>query len=491
MTEFFQKNALPINARILRIAFWAVVSMALFSFIHGAFLTDVWPNEDGLFSFSSTSLSLYVTFGRWGLALYRYIFGATMSPWTCSLMAGLYLTAAVLIQISLFRLNSPIAKLTYIVITFASLQFAEMMEWRMQSDAVGLGILLATLSIRFLVRNSTGKGIAIAIALLVPAIAIYQTIAWHYAILLLLLLFNEKIRGDKRPYLSFITKGLLVAVLAAALSVLVGKTLARLHPAPEEVALFASAYQHGFNIWEVSREHWFDSSMFMLFFACDIREILLESVGCHSWNSLHNAAYVTTLSLIPTLAIVVKILRSEQSPKQKSMLGFLLALIFFFPYTPIFIMSCRVCRCFFADPPAHALIWALFAAGLSREIFKKGLIVLLLFVAIKSSYAVSCSEERRKAHCMRVILDRHSAEVAATLCSKREPDSSESRNILIVTGKKHQANLDTISPFPLYKNLRRATGKEEKNYAEAIETMGRWPQKTSIRAIDDKILIRM
>lgn len=488
MTDFFQKNALPINARILRSAFWAVVSMAIFTFIHFSFFTDVWPNTDGQLSFSSTSLSLYVAFGRWGLALYRYIFGPTMSPWTCSLMAGLYLTAAVLIQISLFRLNSPIAKLTYIVITFASLQFAEMMEWRMQSDAVGLGILLSTLSVRSLVRNSTGKGIAVAIALLVPAIGIYQTIVWHYVTLLAIFLVNGTLLGEKRPAFSLISKGGLLVLLAVSLSVIAGKALIVLFPASAETARFAAVYQQKFNIWEVSRENQFNAAMLARIFAHDIKEILLESVGFHRQNTLHNAAYVTTLSLIPSLALILIIVRSGHPLKQKVALISILAFIFFFPYTPVFIMNSRVCRCFFAECPAHAFIWGVCAAGLPGDRMKKALLFLLLFVVVKSSYAVSCHEELTQTHFMRRILNLHLAELIAT---QQLEEQASAEKMLIVSGTNEEANLDTISPFPLYKNLRRATSEEERNYAETIDSMGRWPQKTSIRTVDGHILIRM
>ncbi len=492
MTKSYPKTALPVDQRTLRSLFWGIVSIAIFTFIHFAFFTDVWPNPDGRFSFSSTSLSLYIAVGRWGLALYRYIFGSTMSPWSCSLMAGLYLTAAVLIQISLFRLKPALAKITYIVVSFASLQFAEMMVWRMQSDAVALGLLLSTLSVRSLIRDPSKKSLAVAIALLVPAIAIYQTIVWHYVILLALLLFSGKIRHDKRPDFSFLAKGGLIVILSVALSILAGKAIVCLFPVPEELALLASNYHHQLNIWEVSREHQSNAALLARIYAHNIKEYLFESVGCHPPisrhnNFLHNASYVTTLSLIPTLALAISIFRSNRSRAQKRILSLLLLFIFLFPYTPVLIMTSRICRSFLADPPAHAFIWALCAANISHEKFKKGLLFLLAFIVVKSSYAVSISEERRKIYYMNYALHLYLTEFVAIQQAGPEITTSKDRNILIVAGQK----MDDISAYPLYKKLRRATTAEEEKYAKDIETMGEWPQKTSIRTVDDHVLIKM
>lgn len=60
------------------------------------------------------------------------------------------------------------------------------------------------------------------------------------------------------------------------------------------------------------------------------RTTLLESVGFHRQNTLHNAAYVTTLSLIPSLPLILIIVRSGRPLKQKVALISILTFIFFF-----------------------------------------------------------------------------------------------------------------------------------------------------------------
>ena len=149
---------------------------------------------DEVFDVAGAANGTYVAAGRWGLALYRYLFGLGYMPWVSGVVAGLYIAAALVLQTRLFSIKTGFGLFMYGSMYIGCVQWVNQLQYSHQSDAVALSLLCATVAM-CLFRAHRIKRSCLAVILLVYACAVYQTAMLYFLVLLFTLVLSEKNDG--------------------------------------------------------------------------------------------------------------------------------------------------------------------------------------------------------------------------------------------------------------------------------------------------------
>lgn len=446
----------------------------------------------------------YVAAGRWGLALYRHVFGVGVFPLVASLLAGAYIAAALVWQIRLLKLESRLHRLFYGGIYLACIQWAYQLEFSHQCDAVALGLLGATAAVWAMGRRRW----LLAVVVLALALGMYQTVGL-YALCLMLAVWLAGDGALRAPMWG----GLACLAGAFVLSMGVAR-LAFLLPwvSAEEIAT-QRAYQADMSRWsyfpsdaslgEQAEFVWYYGSRFF-------------KMTCRNMLGLAYAGqWVYATALVPLGCLLAGVWRGGLSRKSVwHGVGFLL--LWALPFCPILLLfTDQGPRVNMAEPLALAALWGLALPGMERRPggahcrWACALVVLLAVAVVKASYRVgdiAWNEARifdQEVACVRAL---HTRGMAAA-----EAAGLDSPQILLVGGipshrevtwprrecfEEHSAmtppeHLGFYTRYLQIDNVRRASEQESLLHGAAYSTMPTWPAAGSVRVDGADVIIRV
>jgi len=365
---------------------WGGAFFLLYILIYGLLLPRLGLHQDEVLDFDGSAIGTYIGAGRWGLGLYRNLFGGGAVPWAAGIMAGLYLSTAIVLQAQLLRLDTPGLKLCYGALMLGMPQFASMLVYSHQADAIALGYVLCTLANLLLFRKGTlpPSRWLLAILLMSIAIGIYQVLLFYGCALAIgSLLAQRDEKESPFPYrlayrfgLTFLLAFILYYILRAA-------TLA-LPLTSEEQLEYSLQYQQRLTQWGTFLS--LTLTQKLLFLAHYLKCRVYSELGL-----MYAGQWVYTTALIPLVLLTLRHLKQKEAWSTRLYSLTAPALLWVIPHIMIILLGTyQGERLNLPEPLCCALLWIIWlkSASLTPTLKRIGSI-LLIFILIQSCYTVS------------------------------------------------------------------------------------------------------
>ena len=168
---------------------------ALFGFLAYTFsFTNKLVNHDEVFALFSKGAT--VDFGRWGLGLLDAVFPNLSMPWIYGVFSLFFLSVAICLILRIFSIRS---KLLQVLLSGCVMVFPSQIGvfgYMFTSSCYALSFLLAVLAV-WLLHWNPKRGLIPALGCLVFSVSIYQAYISIAAGLLVLILIQRLLKGDK------------------------------------------------------------------------------------------------------------------------------------------------------------------------------------------------------------------------------------------------------------------------------------------------------
>lgn len=455
---------------------------------------------DELFDVAGAANGTYVAAGRWMLALYRYVLGLGYMPSVSGIVAGVYIAAALVLQVRLLEVADSVGRVLYGALYIGCVQWATQLQYSHQSDAVAFALLLATVAV-CLYRRGSARGILVASLLVVCACAVYQTTMLYLVVLLfsIMLVDAGKNRGKDCELLRVI-----VFLFCAGCVYLVSRWVAMVLPVlTEQEVTYMKAVQLNMSKWpEIASASTMEEkcSLWMMYTVCYIKVILKNLLGMK-----YDGQWVYATTIVPVCCLLWR-----WGVKERSLLKVTLLIgVWVVPFAmALVVMTDQGVRASLAEPLACACVWMLWMSQIRfRGKLKWALFVFAGFVVLKGSYRVSVMAEDEKnifASKMNNLAQLNVRLVAAA--EKNGLDTPVYVHVGAVPvavhdgyvsrwGKRYDGRLlmklpDGRFPDELTVPLRRATDEEQKRLGPFVETMPVWPAPGAVSVCGETVVVK-
>lgn len=442
----------------------------------------------------------YVAAGRWGMALYRQIFGLGYMPWTAGVVAGLYISAALVIQTRFLGINTTPGQLWYAVLYIGCVQWAAQLHYSFQCDAVALALLCMS-GAASLLGSGTRKTRVAAILLMVYACAVYQT-AMLYLLVLVMLGFLSRNVSLVPSWKKVV--GMFGTIFLAGILYLMSSYAAKMLPVLSAADLaYMRAVQHGMSKWpEIASAATLSEmcSLLAMYAVCYIKAILKNLLGL-----AYEGQWVYATAMLPLAGLLW-----HYGKARNHFQVILLLLVWLTPFImALVVMTHPAARVNLAEPLALAGLWSMWlkcAPGLFRR-HRRLVVLLAALLLLKSSYRCSAIAEDEKNLYLSKINNLHTLNTRILALADAE-DMADPRVIyfgqvpvagvnLYTSRWAHRRDPELLlklptGPFPeeLTVPLRQATPAEAAAYQEILVNMPVWPHPACVKRAGGVILVR-
>lgn len=378
-----------VNQKIQQYAFRFFICFFLYLLVNLYVLMRPSFHWDEILDWSGQATDTYLVAGRWGFYLYRLLMGEGAFPVTGGLIAGVYISLAVLLQTRLLRLDGLLANVLYACIYMACNQWAFQTVFSYQSDAVALGMLFSTLAVYFLVFRSS---FCVTVLFLTLALSIYQSLGLYFGVLWAAVVLANPDKAGKTIVRLFIT-----SLISLILYFGIQKLCMSVISIPQNTIDYVQKYQASTTNWTT-----FGDIPPLLKFLCMAHYFKVSLIQALGSGEQFNV--VTSISLVPLLLLIVRYLLTPSVWLEKTVRIMLLGIVWYSPFALAFVLLGNPGdRANVAAPLSAACLWMLvikeFAIPAGKQLLGLALVSVLL---LKSSYA-NAVRARDEAH------DYHSA----------------------------------------------------------------------------------
>lgn len=158
----------------------------LYLVVYGSVSLRMGLHWDEVLDFDGSAYGTYMAAGRWLTGAWRALTGSWEPVWIPGFIGGLILSALVCAQTGMLGLGERWKRWAFIIIYFASVQWASMLSFSFLTESVVVGMCCATLS-AWLCFKTGWKSAVGAVLLLTIALGAYQTLAMYFGVAWLLL----------------------------------------------------------------------------------------------------------------------------------------------------------------------------------------------------------------------------------------------------------------------------------------------------------------
>jgi hypothetical protein len=332
-------------------------------FVYGYPLTNFALHIDEEMAAIYKTINQNIGVGRWGLVLVRTILiPDPVVPFFLPALSILLLTAAAVAASHALRLaesNRQVFALLFVSFP----QFAYQMEFLNQTECIGLGILCSILAYAILSRAFTGHArlsataIAAAIALLVVATSLYQSIIFVFSTACCLACLHRAMfhRAPPASIALEIAAACAVAVISYAIYAVINDIVqlwARIPP--QDYANYRN-YLDSLVGWK--NHAWSDVLR-------DVRMALWDDMSGRAFYG--NAIYVTVW--LAAACIIGSVVVADFTIGQKSLIAALVIAVIVAPFAVVIALGQQQApRTLVAEPLAFAGLWAIALARMSRR----------------------------------------------------------------------------------------------------------------------------
>ena len=462
--------------------------LAVFMFIYGAMLVRGGYHWDETLDFAGNALETYVANGRWGLVLWRCLFGMGCAVWCSGLLAGMLLCASLVLQGRLLCLNHVGLQLLYGIIYLLQIQFAYQMDYFFLCDATAFGLLGVTAAVYLLEQG--GKWRSVAATLLVTwAVAIYQCLVLNFVVLVGLLILRDVYAGQAMHLLRRGVYTVVVCVAAVSLWVLVKIPVQLLLPVDADSLAFCQEYAQRLNC----RIQLFSSEWYLY-----IGRMFSTMVQHACWPANYDGEpfYLgATAALLVLLVAAVRI-----KGMQRKVLAFVLPLSLWLAPFCMYMVIGATWPCYphtkLAQPVVLAGLCLLAVPHLRWSPLWRGVGAgVLALCLVQASSLVSRHAAGMQAAFEERLLRLHHAETEAVRVAIENGILLEKGCILYYPAYHNwekNGYVDFCGDYPALLYMKGATDHELycAKHREHLRHMPAWPAKGAIKVVDDTVIIK-
>lgn len=355
--------------------------------VNGYVLMRLGFHSDEVLDFRGEATWVYAAAGRWGNALYRVLMHGGAIPFAAGVAAGVYLSLAYLVQVSVLQLRSAASFVVYGAVCFGLVQFPAFETFSSNVDAVACGMLLVSSSV-YVLQEKSGR-IAFpffaAAVLLTLGLAMYQTLVSVYAVICLAVYLLRKEQSRDLCAGFFLRRAILVGIVSCLLYGLFHKGLRYSGLIPEDFCTFADSYQAKFSLpWSAFAAFpWEEKIRFLGHIA---KEIFFHCLGLQ-----YEGEWLYATCIIPLCILSRRYFLVKYSVRDFAFRLFILLAMWVLPHIFLFyFVNFPGPRILLAEPLACASLWGLALRPIVVTQRKTMCIVLVaLVVLIKASFTVS------------------------------------------------------------------------------------------------------
>lgn len=493
---------------------FACIGIALFSwfFIHTFRIFRFGMTIEAVHEGIETQQGFYIGMGRWGIALWRSLFGGYgYMPWISGAISGLAIAISCLILIKLFRLSSKLSHVVFIIMMTASPVFMHHLNFSPQADVVGVAILAATGSVWLLSTSFSATKNLLAALLMSFSMGTYQmtvfVIGAIWAIWYLSTIIIRERKFKWGPIGRFLGTSLISAIIYFSIATILQHTHL---VTKEELSIGAwrgASYFH----WDLVKNASFPNRLFILcHFA--VTQPLKNIIGLN-----FTGQWTNIFVLIPVTYIIYYIARTKKDITYLfwSILFILVSLYITFSISLIFINPVSH-MLYMGEPILIAGLWGVFLSLVSHSWIKKSVIALVSVIFLSAAYRSTVNAQRERYRHERSMLQAaimyaRAAQVAETAnlkqlkirivgaprfglpsnqTDKLLPQYSASNAHLPYLGWDHSG----FENFPRYYGIhdfKAATAHEARVFSQACKFMPIYPNPGSIKAIGDTVVVKV
>ena len=462
--------------------------LVVFMVIYGAMLVRGGYHWDETLDFAGNALETYVANGRWGLVLWRCLFGMGCAVWCSGLLAGMLLCASLVLQSRLLRLNHVGLQLLYGIIYLLQIQFAYQMDYFFLCDATAFGLLGVTLAVHLLEQGGKRRSIA-AILLVTLAVAIYQCLALNFVVLVGLLILRDLYAGQALQLLRRMVYTVAVCLAAVVLWVVVKIPVQMLMPVDADTLAFCQEYAERLNC----RSQLFSSEWYLY-----VGRMLSTMVEHACWPMNYDGE---PFYLGATVALIVLLFAAARvKGKQRKAVALVLPLCLWLAPFCMYMVIGATWPCYPHTKLAQPLVLAGFCIFAVQHIRWSplwrgvGLGVLALCV-VQASSLVSRHAAGMQAAFEERLLRLHHAETEAVRVAIENGIPLQKGCILYYPAYHNwekNGYVDFCGDYPALLYMKGATDVElyRTKHREYLRHMPAWPAKGSIQVADDMVIIK-
>lgn len=291
------------------------LSSLLFGFLAYTFaFTNKLVNHDEVYSLFMKGAT--VDFGRWGLGFLDILFPNLSMPWIYGIVSVVLLSIAICLMVRMFSIRSRLLQvlLSGCVMVFPSL--IGMFGYMFTSSSYALSFLLSVLAVWLLHRNPK-RGLIPALLCMIFSLSIYQSYVSVAAGLLVLLLVQRLLKGEKlRPVI--LTGVFYVGFLAVSLGAYFIATQVFLKLLHVEMSGYASG-SVSFSLLSIPANVALAYESFLLYFTEGFRGLLPTGLS----RAVNTACLAATVLLL----ILWACSQEKKEPGRYVLLAILIALL--------------------------------------------------------------------------------------------------------------------------------------------------------------------
>ena len=462
----------------------------VFLLVYGVFLggREWYLNIDEIrdYAGSAEATELYLSNGRWGLAMYRSIFPG-LAPMNGVLLAGVWICFALVLQGQLLGLRDFFARSVYGVVALSVTLLGDHMLFANQADAFGMAIFMSTLAVWWAVE---GRGVLAtlgSVALMVWSFAVYQSLALNVVVLFLGVLYLRGMRNEPVSLRGYCLMMLKVLVPAVLLYAVCSRVAASLPIISQQVSEHVAEYQGA----RFSADAYLSGELThtLRLIGHNVLKLLKLMTG----SGLPLMCYT---GCVMVLLGIVKVLQNPKwSTNKKLWMSILPPVILATPFLICVLMNAAAydaatLRTYSAAPFAYAVLWlALFPHGINRLHVRYCVVWVLIFGVLAAAYDNNDKNKGNQCFYSSLIRDYILVEYEAARASSANGGSAEPRVFLF--GAEHITPFDDFSRHPYVKNVHLPSEDEQQAYAEKVRELPAWPAPGSVHCVTpDTVIVK-
>lgn len=367
---------------------WVAAIAGIYMLIHGYLMLRLGLHQDEVYDFCGEEAGLYAAAGRWGVLLWRYVFGEGASLYAAGITAGIATAITVVWQTKILKLDDVYAKLLYCAFYVGCTQYAHMIRYAFLSDVIAVAMLAVTAGIYYLSKPGKVNSLY-SILLLAFALGTYQATCFYIAVLWFAYQLRMQQVGTGVNTWQELKKLCVVGGIALVLWWALKQATTRLPLVTEEHLSYAQSYQKSLTNWAAFTQGSWGDKLALLEHA--FRYLFWSQLG-----RTYTGQWVYATALIPVALLAWHTWKQKGWATKLLQYG-MLAMVWVLPHCLIFmLLKQQPPHTLLAEPLAVATLWGMSAAYLP-QVLKKGMLVLIPFMLLKAGYR-SADMAKTEAH---------------------------------------------------------------------------------------------
>lgn len=464
----------------------------MYLFVNIAVIPRAGYHWDETLDFSGEGWETYIANGRWGLALWKHIFGMGASPWTAGIFAGLLISATLILQLRILAIKESFQAIAFGAFTLFMPQFSRMLSYSIQSDAIAGGMLLCSLSVMMMIKSSGKKyinkllSLLSGAALLAIAVGIYQTLALYFSILTLgYVLYHIKSIHLWRLILKYIVV-LTISMLTYAIAKKISLSVIDIHAGI--LKQFEEGQESMLNNPILNPE----GVMQIVMFTAHYAKLMLWN--CFIPTYAGEEIYISTV--VPVIGLLICSVMQKNGVKRKLLLWGVILLIWVAPFS-MYIVLGNTWPCGphtrLSEPLAMGMLWVAFLTKLHNTPSVKYIFAgLLLICGVRASNTVSTYAKIERAHFEKRLIARSIQIKEALEIAHQNHIPSDKLKILYLRSGSEKTNLyvDFGVAYPALSAAHSVQTPDYAKYKAELDSMPIWPAPGSIKCVENIVLIK-